>query len=112
MKKVLHFFISFLKIKGRGVIYGYDAIGSYEAIEAGAQGSGQAIVQPLLDNQISFRNQKFIPDKDITIEEAVNMIKDAFNSATERDIYTGDYAEIAIITKDGVKFEKIELKLD
>lgn len=30
----------------------------------------------------------------------------------ERDIYTGDYVDILIITKDGVRQEKMELRFD
>lgn len=32
--------------------------------------------------------------------------------AGERDIYTGDYVDILIITKDGVRQEKMELRFD
>lgn len=93
-------------------MYGYDAIGSYEAIEAGAQGSGQMLVQALLDNQVAFKNQKIVPAKPITMEEAVSLVKDAFTSAGERDIYTGDAVEIVTISKDGMKKEVFELKKD
>jgi len=45
-------------------------------------------------------------------EDALDLIKDAITSAAERDIYTGDYAEIYIINKNGIKVETFELKHD
>ena len=42
----------------------------------------------------------------------IRIVKDAFTSATERDIYTGDYLEIFVITAQGVTKETIELKKD
>lgn len=35
-----------------GKVYGYDAIGSFESIPCGAQGSGSSLVQSILDNQV------------------------------------------------------------
>ena len=43
---------------------------------------------------------------------AVDLVKDCFATAGERDIYTGDTVEIWIINKDGVRKEYQELKLD
>jgi 20S proteasome subunit beta 6 len=48
----------------------------------------------------------------LSIEKAKIFIKDAFLGATERDIYTGDFLEMFIITKEGVQVEKSELKKD
>merc|ERR1711916_156253 len=39
---------------GNGAIYSYDAVGSYERTNSSCQGSGQALIQPLLDNQVRF----------------------------------------------------------
>ncbi|KAL9647789.1 hypothetical protein ABK040_001349 [Willaertia magna] len=98
--------------EGKGVVYGYDAIGSYQAVEVGSQGSGQTLIQPLLDNQVAFKNHLLVPETPLTLEQALSIVKDSFTSAGERDIYTGDSVEIAIITKDGIKMEYLELKKD
>ena len=45
-------------------------------------------------------------------DQVVRIVKDAFTSATERDIYTGDYLEIFVVTKSGVTKEKMDLKKD
>ena len=36
--------------EGAGAVYGYDAIGSYDCVSYGTQGSGQEMAAPLLDN--------------------------------------------------------------
>jgi 20S proteasome subunit beta 6 len=108
---------------GRGCIFSYDAIGSYERLFYTASGSGQALVMPLLDNQVGLHNQtnkeepNQVPGKvpireDLELEEALELMKDAFTNAGERDIYTGDHVDICIITKDGVRNERFELKRD
>ena len=49
---------------------------------------------------------------DLTLEDAVDLVKDAFVSAGERDIRTGDAVEICIVTKDGVRIETHPLNID
>jgi 20S proteasome subunit beta 6 len=46
------------------------------------------------------------------MEQAIDLVKDAFVSAGERDIYTGDDVEILIITKDGIRTDSLALKKD
>lgn len=36
--------------QGNGVVYGYDAIGSYDKLKYVVQGSGQELIVPVLDN--------------------------------------------------------------
>jgi len=97
--------------QGVGAVYGYDAIGSFERVKYCVTGTGQALIMPLLDNQVGFLTQPG-NKRDLTMDEAVDLVKDVFTCSGERDIYSGDSVDIAIITKDGVKIEKFQLKLD
>lgn len=38
--------------KGRGAVYGYDAVGSFKRDEYGCMGSGQNYIMPILDNLV------------------------------------------------------------
>jgi len=102
--------------EGRGAVYTYDAIGSYERTGYSCQGSGKDLMQPVLDNQLKADSPLLVPPRrtvtDLPLEQAVDLVKDAFVSAGERDIYTGDSVEVYIITKDGVRVEELQLKLD
>lgn len=83
-----------------------------------ADGSSAALIQPVLDSQFGQKNingnyvldQKLVTNK--TKEQAVAIIRDAFISAAERDIYCGDSVTINIITKDGIKVEQYPLRKD
>eukprot|EP00934_Nitzschia_sp_Nitz4_P006464 Nitzschia sp. Nitz4//scaffold5_size260463//230122//230889//NITZ4_001023-RA/size260463-processed-gene-0.148-mRNA-1//-1//CDS//3329555463//6454//frame0 len=97
--------------EGKGAIYSYDAIGSFERTAVTATGSGQAYVIPLLDNVIANRNRTS-EKRDIPVAEVVELVKDVFISCGERDIYTGDQVEIAVITKDGIDVTTFQLKAD
>jgi 20S proteasome subunit beta 6 len=89
----------------------YDAIGSFERIPYGVQGTGSALATSILDNQVEFKTH---PSnfKELSLKETVELVKDVFTSIGERDIYTGDFVDLYIITKDGTTHEKFDLKLD
>ena len=46
---------------GRGAVYTYDAIGSYERVGYGCQGSGKELIQPVLDNQLKAASPLVLP---------------------------------------------------
>lgn len=97
---------------GVGEVYSYDPVGHCEKAQYRAGGSSFALLQPVLDNQVGLKNQ-LNPDKTpLSKDRAVQLIKDTFISATERDIYTGDSVVINVITKDGITEEKFELRKD
>ena len=41
---------------GKGIVYGYDAVGSYGSESYGVQGSGSQLGMPILDNQFVGHN--------------------------------------------------------
>lgn len=51
-------------------------------------------------------------DNPVSEEEALNLVKDAFTAAGERDIYTGDEVVYNIIKKDGIKSGVVQLRKD
>jgi len=89
---------------GVGCVYSFDPVGSYERESYRAAGSAGAILQPLLDNQIGFKNQQLSVGASkpaLSVERAHNLVKDVFTSAAERDIYTGDGVEIGVVSSQG-----------
>ncbi len=97
---------------GKGAVYGYDAIGSFERLQHGAQGSGRSLVQSILDNQVS-KNNQLIKGAPLSQTQAVDLCKDVITSAAERDIYTGDSATVVVMTKTApMRFSKLELRKD
>ncbi|KAK9378183.1 nucleophile aminohydrolase [Kockiozyma suomiensis] len=103
---------------GRGAVYSFDPVGSYEREQCRAGGAAASLIMPFLDNQVNLKNQvdpatgepKIATD--LSLEDTVKLVKDAFSSATERHIQVGDYLEIKIVTKDGVSVEYFPLKRD
>ena len=96
---------------GQGVIYGYDAIGSYDKLTYGCQGSGQQLGSPILDNQFVGHNfmVKILPESQDEVESTG---KDVINAIAERDIYTGDNVEITVVDKNGVRVTREACRRD
>lgn len=108
---------------GQGCIFSYDAIGSFERVFYSASGTGQSLIMPLLDNQVGLHNQTdkeepfqcpgVVPIReDLSVEESIAVMKDAYTAAGERDIYTGDAVDYCVITPEGVTMERFNLKRD
>lgn len=100
-----------LNKEGQGVVYGYDAIGSFDNLTYGIQGSGVEMGAPLLDNQFIGHNHlvKKLAQNKQSVEEAA---KDIINSIAERDIYTGDNVELVQIDSRGVSFRREKIRRD
>ncbi|KAK3911622.1 Proteasome subunit beta type-1 [Frankliniella fusca] len=101
-----------LDADGKGAVYHYDPVGHYERNQYYAGGSSSALLQPFLDNQVGMKNMNGAVPEAITRERAVAIVKDAFISAAEREIHTGDAIIINIIDKTGVKEERFSLRKD
>lgn len=97
--------------EGEGIIYGYDAIGSYSTLTYGVQGSGTEMAAPLLDNQFVGHNhmEKKLAQNEQDVEEAA---KDIMNSIAERDIYTGDNVELVMIKATGISTVRHAIRRD
>ncbi|KAL7890414.1 hypothetical protein AOLI_G00026720 [Acnodon oligacanthus] len=98
--------------EGRGAVYKFDPVGSYQRDTYIAGGSASAMLQPLLDNQIGFKNMENVEHVPLSLEKAVQLVKDVFISAAERDVYTGDALKICIVTKEGIREEVVPLRKD
>lgn len=98
-------------------MYSYDPVGNYERVRVNVTGSGESLIQPLLDNQFERQHQQFAAkppplNVDLSLADTEEIVKDAFYSAGERDIYTGDTVEVMVITGEGVRIETHELNID
>ncbi|XP_059633991.1 proteasome subunit beta type-1-like [Cornus florida] len=102
--------------EGKGCVFTYDAVGSYERVGYSSQGSGSTLIMPFLDNQLKSPSPLLLPAQDavtpLSESEAIDLVKTCFASATERDIYTGDKLEIVILNADGIRREYMELRKD
>jgi len=97
--------------EGKGAVYHYDAIGSFERVPYTTSGSGSSLVMGVLDAQIQKGNQ-IIETPALTKDKIVDLSMDVLSSVGERDIHTGDAGEIFVIDAAGVHKTKFELKLD
>jgi 20S proteasome subunit beta 6 len=62
---------------------------------------------------VNRKNQQNVSQAPLELDEVLRIVKDAFTSATERDIYTGDNLQICIIRKDRpVEVQHFPLKKD
>jgi len=109
--------------EGKGALYSYDPVGSYEREQCRAAGAAASLIMPFLDNQVNFKNQ-YVPgsgDGQQMQSKVANpqsrdvvegLVKDAFSSAVERHIEVGDGLQLMIVTKDGIEEKFFPLKKD
>ncbi|QDS67454.1 hypothetical protein FKW77_000624 [Venturia effusa] len=108
---------------GKGALFSYDPVGSYEREQCRAAGAAASLIMPFLDNQVNFKNQ-YVPGsgtghdlqakeaKPLPMKDVEELVMDAFSSAVERHIEVGDGLQVMIITKDGVEQKFVPLKKD
>ncbi|GAA0176602.1 protease [Lithospermum erythrorhizon] len=112
---------------GKGCVFTYDAVGSYERVGYSSQGSGGTLIMPFLDNQLKSPSPLFqlneyylynidMHDQDavtpLSEAEAIDLVKTCFASASERDIYTGDKLEMVVLNASGIRHEFMDLRKD
>ena len=97
---------------GEGFIYHYDPVGSMEKMKYSAGGVASAIIQPLLDNQVDKKNMDGVEKAPLTLEQAEELIHDAFVAAAEREIHIADAINFRIITKKGIEEKVVALRKD
>lgn len=108
---------------GKGALYSYDPVGSYEREQCRAAGAAASLIMPFLDNQVNFKNQylpgsgeglnlQSKPPTPLPRHEVEQLVRDAFTSATERHIEVGDGLQVMTITKDGIEEHLYPLKRD
>ncbi|RMZ80628.1 hypothetical protein DV738_g2581, partial [Chaetothyriales sp. CBS 135597] len=119
----VHAILGGLDEEGKGALYSYDPVGSYEREQCRAAGAAASLIMPFLDNQVNFKNQYQPGSGDghdlkprerelLPKETVVQLVKDAFTSATERHIEVGDSLQMFIITRDGIEVVYTPLKRD
>ena len=95
---------------GKGLVFGYDAIGSFDELGYGAQGSGQELMMSILDNQMKGENRS--DDNYSFSGDPIKLIKDVFNATAERDIHTGDHVLLWDVTPQGITQSTFKLRAD
>jgi 20S proteasome subunit beta 6 len=96
---------------GAGIVYGYDAIGSFDKLTYGVQGSGSELGAPILDNQFIGHNF-LVKQLAQNVNEVEETAKDIINSIAERDIYTGDGIELVLVDATGVRVKREAIRRD
>lgn len=73
---------------GRGRVYVYDAIGSYEQVAVAAAGTGRELMQPILDRL--FESVSGPKQVEGDADDAIRTLCRAYRSVSEREIGVGD----------------------
>ena len=118
-----HAILGGLDEDGKGALYSYDPVGSYEREQCRAGGAAASLIMPFLDNQVNFKNQ-YIPGsgeghaleakkaEPLPREHVEQLVRDAFDGAVERHIEVGDKLQMLVITRDGIEEIFYPLKRD
>ncbi|KAF3481713.1 uncharacterized protein GIQ15_04472 [Arthroderma uncinatum] len=119
----VHAILAGVDEEGKGALYSYDPVGSYEREFCRAAGSAASLMMPFLDNQVNFKNQ-YVPGsgqgnasvarkpEPLSRQGAQELVLDAFTSSVERHIEVGDGLQMMIVTKDGIEEVYRPLKQD
>jgi 20S proteasome subunit beta 6 len=123
--------------EGKGCVFGYDSVGSFERMQYCVTGSATKLMTSVLDNQVGHKMRED-SKLELTLQQTIDLVKDCYTVATERDIYTvsycmlfcsaliesltcvfvyanqqqGDSVDLWIVTAAGCKHENFALKQD
>lgn len=118
-----HAILGGLDEEGKGALYSYDPVGSYEREQCRAGGAASSLMMPFLDNQVNYKNQ-YVPGSGdghalearkavpLPRKEVESIVRDAFTGAVERHIEVGDGLQMLVVTKDGIEEIYQPLKRD
>lgn len=113
-----HCVVAGLDKDGVGAVFGFDAIGSFERLKVACSGGGRAMVQPVLD-RLAYSQEKEAsttvwekPAVSVSCDEALELLRNAFAAASERDVTLGDAVEFVIVSKAGTRRERLALSND
>jgi 20S proteasome subunit beta 6 len=95
----------------KGSVYNFDAVGSFEKVKFNCVGSGQLLIQPLLDSHFGGNCDDFVFDTN-SINNVLCCIKEFFLKVSKRGIQLGDGLQFFISSKKGVLIENYFLKID
>lgn len=95
---------------GKATIYSFDCVGSYQETKCRCDGSASKMIQPLLDSWVSGKN--FENFRELCFEDALKLVKRAFDGAAERDVKTKDFLEIYVLDGDLVNHQVVSLRKD
>ncbi|KAF2725528.1 proteasome core particle subunit beta 6 [Polychaeton citri CBS 116435] len=109
--------------EGKGALYSYDPVGSYEREFSRSAGAASSLITPFLDNQVNLKNQydpnsgeglakKPKEPQPLDRKTTEELVRDAFAGAVERHIEVGDGLQMWVITKDGIQENYEPLKKD
>jgi 20S proteasome subunit beta 6 len=98
--------------EGKGALFSYDPVGCVEREACRCAGAAASLMMPFLDNQVNFNNQyvrgagestalQERPREPLSTGTVLDLVKDAFDNATERHIEVGDGIQILLVSKDG-----------
>ncbi|KAI8936029.1 hypothetical protein NX059_007531 [Plenodomus lindquistii] len=119
----VHAILGGLDEEGKGALYSYDPVGSYEREQCRAAGAAASLIMPFLDNQVNFKNMyepgsgvghdlKSKQAEPLPQNHVEDLVRDAFTSAVERHIEVGDGLQMMIITSEGITETYTPLKRD
>jgi 20S proteasome subunit beta 6 len=119
----VHAILGGIDEEGKGALYSYDPVGSYEREQCRAAGAASSLIMPFLDNQVNFKNM-YVPGSGeghdlkpvvatpLPKKDVIELVRDAFTSAVERHIEVGDGLQMMIVTKEGIEEVFVPLKED